>query len=110
MTQRPCADFLRVDNVNGSADRGVRGDVVVAERVLDHLNWLRRVSVPSQDVARLAVQYVADCIERREPDGSSSPVLEYGDVRWREADCLRELSDAEPTVTQQLVESDPYRH
>ena len=64
----------------------------------------------SQEVARLAVQRLADRFERREADGAGLAGLEDRQIGERDVDLLGELGQCHPPVVEQIVELDGDGH
>ena len=57
-----------------------------------------------QDVARLAFESFANCVESREPNRLGLAVLQDGDVGHRDADSLGQLGDAHLPLGQHDVD------
>jgi len=70
----------------------------------------RLVRFESQQIARLAVQNVAELVERAEPDGSRFAGLENREVLDRDADAIRELTESHLASSEHHVEVDDDRH
>jgi hypothetical protein len=74
-------------------------------------SWLRRLVLdPLEEVARLAAKRATHCVERAEPDGFGSPVLEDSDVGGGEPDLVGELADAHLPLRQLDVDAYDDRH
>ena len=73
---------------------------------------LRRLLVVPvfQDVSRLAVQRLADRLQRGEPDGSGFPILQNGEVCHRDTNLVREFGDAHLSPGQHHVDIDYRGH
>src|SRR3954467_2698378 len=63
-----------------------------------------------QEVARLAGEHLADCLERREADSPRLAGLQNGQVGESDVDPFRELSQSHAAVVQQVVELDENGH
>src|SRR5947209_20227296 len=63
-----------------------------------------------ENVARLARERLADCIQRREADRARLAGLEDRKVRQRHSHPVRELGQRHPAIVEQVVELDGNRH
>src|SRR6185437_3016201 len=69
-----------------------------------------RVLGPPKDVARLAVEHPTDRVQGGEADGSSSPVLQHGDVCRGDADGGGEVAHGHFASGEHDVELDDDGH
>lgn len=69
-----------------------------------------RSAVPAEDVSRLAIQDIADSIERREADCLGATILEDRDVCRCDANCGGEVSDGHLPSGKHDIDIDDDRH
>jgi hypothetical protein len=65
---------------------------------------LDSVRLHSRQVARLAVEFTAQSLERREADGARLVGLQNRQVRDRDANAVGKLGQGEAAVQQQVIE------
>src|ERR1043166_8532611 len=68
------------------------------------------LGLPAQQVARLALEHLAERGQRREAHGLGAAVLEYSQVGGRDPYAVRELADGHLPFGQHHVDVDGDRH
>jgi hypothetical protein len=85
--------------------------------ILVHVIWSTLAQIRSfligpvfEDVAGLAVEGLADCLQRREADRLGLAGFQDRQIGHRDADALRQFGDAHFSFGQHDVYIDDYRH
>src|SRR5664279_5919829 len=65
---------------------------------------------PAQDVARLALEYPTDGVERGEAHGASASVLQHSDVRRSDTDRVGKVTNRHPALHEEPIDVDANSH